>query len=80
MLMTGKHKRYGPRLTVSLTDSDYDALSTIAEKDEVSLSWVVRRAINEYLDNHRPEVKPPLPLRALQKSERRSEGAQRRNT
>lgn len=68
--MTGKHKKFGPRLTVSLTGGDYDALSALAEKDDVSVSWVVRRAIDEYLENHRHEVEPALPLRVLQKAER----------
>ena len=67
--MTGKHKKIGLRLTDSLTGGDYDVLLTLAEKDEVSISWVVRHAINGYLDNHRHEVEPSLPLRVLQKSE-----------
>lgn len=68
--MTGKIKKFGPRLTVSLTGRDYDALSALADKDDVSVSWVVRRAIDEYLDNHRHEAEPALPLRAPQKVER----------
>jgi len=68
--MTGKKRKFGPRLTVSLTDSDYDALSVLAEKDDVSVSWVVRRAIVEYLDNHGHGTGAPLPLRVLQKAER----------
>lgn len=75
--MTGQHKKFGPRLTVSLTGSDYDALAALAEKDEVSVSWVVRRAIDEYLDNHRHEVEPALPLRVLQKAERPAHRADR---
>ncbi|MEM7767391.1 MAG: ribbon-helix-helix domain-containing protein [Pseudomonadota bacterium] len=65
--MTMKAKKFGPRLTVSLTGSDYDALSLLAEKDEVSVSWVVRRAIDEYLEQHRADSEPRLPLRSLQK-------------
>lgn len=68
--MSGKLKKFGPRLTVSLTGSDYDALSALADKDDVSVSWVVRRAIDEYLDNHRHEAEPVLPLRIPQKAER----------
>ena len=67
--MTAKPKRFGPRLTVSLTDSDYDALYALANKDEVSVSWVVRRAIDEYLTHHRHEAEQALPLRILQKTE-----------
>jgi len=68
--MVGKVKKFGPRLTVSLTGNDYDALSALAEKDDVSVSWVVRRAIDEYLHNHFHEADLVLPLRVLQKSEK----------
>ena len=68
--MPGKLRKFGPRLTVSLTSSDYDALSALADKDDVSVSWVVRRAIGEYLDNHRHEAEPVLPLRIPQKAEK----------
>lgn len=68
--MPGKHKKFGPRLTVSLTGKDYDDLSALAEKDEVSVSWVVRRAIDEYLESHRQDAEPVLPLRIPQKAER----------
>lgn len=68
--MTGKHRKFGPRLTVSLTGRDYDALTALAEKDDVSVSWVIRRAIDEYLNSHRHEAEPSLPLRILQKAER----------
>jgi len=54
--MKGKSGKFGPRLTVSLTGRDYAALNAFAEKDQVSASWVVRRAINEYLNNHRGEL------------------------
>ena len=68
--MPTKPRKFGPRLTVSLTGSDYDALSILAERDEVSVSWVVRRAIEEYLEIHGGDVEPTLPLRPLQKAER----------
>lgn len=73
--MSGKLRKFGPRLTVSLTGSDYDALSVLAEKDDVSVSWVVRRAIDEYLDNHRDEAESVLPLRVPQKAERSAQRA-----
>lgn len=73
--MSGKLRKFGPRLTVSLTGRDYDALSVLAEKDEVSVSWVVRRAIDEYLGNHRHESESVLPLRVQQKAERLAQRA-----
>jgi hypothetical protein len=54
--MKGKSGKFGPRLTISLTGSDYATLNAHAAKDQVSASWVVRRAINEYLHNHRDKL------------------------
>ena len=54
--MKGKLKKLGPRLTISLTGKDYANLNALAMKNEVSASWVVRRAIDEYLRNHRHEL------------------------
>ena len=61
--MKGKSRKFGPRLTVSLTNDDYDTLNAIAEKTEVSLSWVVRRAIDEYLRKHRKKIDSSRPMR-----------------
>jgi len=52
--MTLKPRRFGPRLTVSVTGDAYEALSVLAAKDDASISWVIRRAINEYLRRHGP--------------------------
>lgn len=52
--MKRKRPRFGPRLTVSVTGDDYEALSVLAAKDDASISWVIRRAINEYLRRHGP--------------------------
>lgn len=52
--MSDRSKKLGPRVTVSVTPGDYDTLNTLAEKDDVSVSWVVRRAIQEYLRHQRP--------------------------
>lgn len=48
-MLATRYRRFGPRLTVSLSDEDYDRLQQLAQKDEVSISWVVRRAIVDYL-------------------------------
>ena len=37
------------RLTVSLEEQDYDALSKIALSRDVSLSWVIRQAIRQFV-------------------------------
>lgn len=42
------------RLSVSLEVADHEALSRVAARQEVSLAWVVRRAVKEYLDRQAP--------------------------
>lgn len=54
--MTGRTRKFGPRLTVSLTEDDLVALAALADQDEVSISWVVRRAIEEYLRTHSADM------------------------
>ena len=53
MAMKARSRRFGPRLTVSLTEDDHEALTALADEGEVSTSWVVRRAIEEYLRGRR---------------------------
>jgi len=52
--MKRQPRRFGPRLTVSVTGDAYEALSVLAAKDDASISWVIRRAINEYVRRHGP--------------------------
>ncbi len=71
--MSERSKKLGPRVTVSVTPGDYDTLNTLANKEDVSVSWVIRRAINEYLRRHHqpsralrrpaPEKRPATPER-----------------
>ncbi|WP_366937838.1 ribbon-helix-helix protein, CopG family [Phreatobacter sp.] len=51
--MSGKAQKLGPRVTVSVKRGDYDALNAIADRDDVSVSWVVRKAIQDFLSRHR---------------------------
>jgi predicted transcriptional regulator len=37
---------------VSLTGTDYERLNALATQDDVSVSWVIRRAIEDYLRRH----------------------------
>jgi hypothetical protein len=62
--MNRRPKKLGPRVTVSVTSGDFDTLNMLANKDDVSVSWVVRRAIDEYLRRHRhsaPTARSPAP-------------------
>ena len=40
------------RITVSLREDDHVALAAIAERYDVSLSWLTRRAVAEFLEHH----------------------------
>ncbi|MGZ8212899.1 MAG: ribbon-helix-helix protein, CopG family [Methylosarcina sp.] len=40
------------RLSVSLKNSDYEALQLIAEKNDVSIAWLVRKAIERFIESN----------------------------
>lgn len=40
------------RITVSLPDKEHNALSVLARKHDVSLSWLTRKAIAEFLNHY----------------------------
>ena len=44
-----KRRKKTTRLTVSLDDADYAALNAVASKSDVSLSWVIRQAIQRFV-------------------------------
>lgn len=48
--------RKGTRLTVSLEERDYRALGEIALARDVSLSWVIRQAIRQFIESTPPST------------------------
>lgn len=50
------------RFSVALHISEYDELATMAEKHRVSMAWLVRNAVAEFLNRYREED-TQLPLR-----------------
>lgn len=51
------------RLSVSLSDSEYRDLKALAEKHDISMAWLGRRAILELLDKYvKEEMQLPLKL------------------
>ncbi len=62
--MAGTSKGQKPfRLSVSLSDSEYRDLQALAEKHDVSMAWLGRHAILEFLDKHaQEEIQLPLNL------------------
>jgi len=37
------------RASISFPEKDYEKLETIAEKNKVSIAWVVREAVEQYI-------------------------------
>jgi hypothetical protein len=50
------------RIAANLTDAEFDELAAMADKYDVSLSWLSRKAILEFIDRYRSE-QLQLPLR-----------------
>jgi hypothetical protein len=47
------------RTTVSLPRDDYSELEVMAQKKRVSVAWIVRRAVEEYLQRQSPLLRQP---------------------
>lgn len=52
------------RFSVALNDNEYAELALMAEKHRVSMAWLVRNAVAEFLDRYRDEDSQ-LPLRLV---------------
>jgi hypothetical protein len=50
------------RIAANLSDAEFSELAAMAEKYDVSLSWLSRKAILEFIDRYRAE-QLQLPLR-----------------
>lgn len=50
------------RVTISLDDQDYAAIDMLARRGDVSLSWVIRHAIQSYIKDQGVQQDLPLPL------------------
>lgn len=59
---TMQSAKKGQRITVSLSDTDHAALSALAERCDVSLSWITRQAITDFLERYQND-EFQLPLR-----------------
>ena len=52
-----------PRISISLPDRDYTALCALAEKHDISLAWLGRQAVAEFLERYRDrDLQLPLTL------------------
>ena len=56
-------KKLATRVTVSVDERDYAQLSTLAEEHRVSLAWLVRYAVGDFLQRYRQDqLQLPLEL------------------
>ncbi len=65
--MAGKAKKAvikPPRLSVGLTDAEHTELLALKDQHHVSMAWIGRQAITEFLDKYRGEH-TQLPLRLI---------------
>jgi hypothetical protein len=63
-LPTTKH-----RVPASLTDNEFRELAAMAEKYDVSLAWLTRKAILEFIDRyHSEQLQLPLDPKSSQSS------------
>jgi hypothetical protein len=55
------------RATISLDRDDYAALGKLADRMDVSASWLTRQAIRDFLDKYGEHGQPELALRLADK-------------
>jgi Ribbon-helix-helix domain len=56
-------KKLATRVTVSIDERDYEQLSALAEEHRVSLAWLVRYAVGDFLERYRQhQLELPLEL------------------
>ena len=60
-------KRRLKRATISLDSDDYAALGKLAQRMDVSASWLTRQAIRDFLDKYGEHGDPELALRLADK-------------
>jgi hypothetical protein len=57
-----KGRKPSVRLSVSVSATDHAELARFADARDLSLAWVVRRAISDFVDRHRDDVQGELHL------------------
>lgn len=58
------------RVTFSVDKDDYAALGALAERMDISTSWLIRQAIRDFLDKYGEHGQPELALRIADKHAR----------
>lgn len=55
-----KSSKRSVRLSVTLDEQDHNAVTEIAAATDLSIAWVVRRAVSEFIERHGKEEGLPL--------------------
>ena len=63
-------KRVPVRLSVGVDPASHAKLSQLADRHDVSLAWVIRKAINDFIKGQELDDQPELPLQRCSGSER----------
>lgn len=60
-----------PRISIGLSEQEYRELSALAEKHRISLAWLGRQAVVEFLERYRDrELQLPLTAPAWRPTQR----------
>jgi predicted transcriptional regulator len=62
------------RTSVTVSDAEHAALTAMAEKNRVSISWLIREAVREFLTKYDGQEKLPLTLPPTPGTRRSHEG------
>ena len=57
-----KGKKPAVRLSISLDPADHAELSQIATRHDLSVAWMVRKAVSEFIERNANQDQPVLPL------------------
>jgi hypothetical protein len=59
-----------PRISINLPESEYAQLAAVAEKHKISMAWIGRKAIVDFLERQREDpIQLPLLFPVLTRSE-----------
>ncbi len=57
-----KGKKPAVRLSISLNPADHAELSRLAEQHDLTVAWMVRKAVSEFVARNANQDQPVLPL------------------
>ncbi|AMW35759.1 hypothetical protein HEQ62_10695 [Haematospirillum jordaniae] len=63
--MTAKH-----RITINMTEAEYTALAALAERFQVSMAWLGRRALGEMVEKYKHAGQLTMPFDATPPKEK----------